>query len=72
MKFLIGVFFMINYKPSVVLRSFMCRRDVAGASLLAKCLEHLDYDIKIASVKNFTTILKYLDLILKKMVNNNG
>ena len=37
----------------------MCRRDVPGASLLAKCLEHLGCDVKIASVRNFTTILKF-------------
>ena len=49
---------MFTKKPRVVIRAFMCRRDVASASLLAKCLEYMGCDVKIASVRNFTTILK--------------
>ena len=46
-------------KKRVVIRAFTCRRDVASASILAKCLEFLGCEVMIASLRDFNRILRF-------------
>tara|TARA_Y100000022_G_scaffold199933_1_gene213681 strand:+ start:683 stop:1942 length:1260 start_codon:yes stop_codon:yes gene_type:complete len=46
------------FKPRAVIRAFTCRRDVASAMLLAKCLEHMNFNVIISSVRDFERLLK--------------
>lgn len=45
-------------KPRIVIRAFTCRRDVAGAALLAKLLEHQGCEVLIAGVRDFERTIR--------------
>lgn len=49
---------MFKFKTRIVIRAFTLRRDVASASLLAKCLEYMGCEVLIASIRDFEKVLK--------------
>ena len=45
-------------KPRIAIRAFTCRRDVAGAELLARVLENLGCSVLVTSIRDFERTLR--------------
>ena len=60
-------------KPRILIRAFTCRRDVASALILEKCLKFLGCEVIVSSIRDFSRNLKYWkpDVAVSNVLNTS-